>query len=272
MNSLIQVKSLDELLTRLKSDGKNYGLIAGGTDVMAGLRKGMEKRSDFIDLSLLKPELSGIKEDDQVITIGAMTTFEAIQKSALIQAYYPALVETAKSIGGFPIQCMGTIGGNIANASPAADSVPPLLVLDAVVILKSKESIRRVDLKDFYKGYKVLEMQSDEVIISVELPKKKVPQEVFEVGSRRAVFISKVSLAIVAKESGYQLAAGSVYAYPVRLFETEKLFTQSGKTKEDFIAVLGKDVSPLPDVRSSAEYRFKVLTNLVHNAYLNHQN
>ncbi len=267
--NFIRVKSIDELLTHLRTAPKNYGLIAGGTDIMAGLKKGIEKRVDFIDLSPLKEVLSGITEGKEVITIGAMTTFEAIQKSQLLQNYFPALVETAKTIGGFTIQCMGTIGGNIANASPAADSVPPLLVLDAVVVLRNIDRERRIPLKDFYKGYKDLEMAQDEIITSIELPKKNLPQKMVEVGSRRAVFISKVSLAIAQKGDHYQLAAGSVYAYPVRLFETEKIFHQEQCTREAFVKTLQKDVSPLPDVRSSAEYRFKVLTNLVYDAYLN---
>ena len=268
MISVLRPESIKDLLSILDSENKNFLFIAGGTDVMPSIKKGIEKREDLIDLSFLKKELSGIYEEDNNVVINSLTTFAKIQKSELIKKHFPSLLKASKTIGGYTIQNMATIAGNIVNASPAADSLPVLLSLGTKLVLLSSKGERAVDLKDFYKGYKQLELKNNEIISKIVIPLKEgFNSDFIEVGTRKAMSITKVSLAYSYKDKEILLAAGSVFAYPKRLFETEKVFFKNGLSKSDFEEILKKDVSPIDDIRSSGDYRFKVLRNLLYNLY-----
>ncbi len=262
--NIISVSTKEELCEFLEKYGSEGGVLAGATDIVPSIRKGGEKRLYFADVSKIKSQFSEIVEDDKNIYIGAMATFKDIQHNLIIQKYLSELIQAAKTIGGYTIQAMGTIGGNIANGSPAADSVPALLIYDATIELTSLNSKREIKLSSFYLGYKKMDIKQGEFISKIVIEKKQYTSTGFEeVGSRKAVFISKVSLAHSLKDGDLILAAGSVSAFPKRLLEVEKIFLTLNLTKETLLEYLLKDVSPLDDIRSTGEYRKKTLLNLL---------
>jgi len=267
MISVLRPKTTKELFEILDKEDKNYLFLAGGTDVMPSIKKGIEKREDLIDLSFLKEEFSGIEKKNNEVIIKSLTTFAKIQKNDLLNEYFPAFIKASKLIGGYTIQSMATLAGNIVNASPAADSLPALLTLNAKVGLLSAKGERFVELKDFYKGYKQLEIKNNEIISSIVIPISDYKSDFIEIGTRKAMSITKISLAYSYKNNEILLSAGSAFAYPKRLFATEKRFFEKGLTKKDFEVILKEDVSPLDDIRSSGVYRFNVLRNLLFNLY-----
>jgi len=267
MISVLRPKTQKELFEILDKEDKSFVFIAGGTDVMPSVKKGIEKRKDFIDLSFLKKELSGVELKNNEVIIKSLTTFAAIQRHELVTKNFPAFLKAAKMIGGFTIQSMATIAGNIVNASPAADSLPPLLTLNSRVTLLSSNGERVVELKDFYTGYKQMEIKNNEIISNIIIPISNYKSEFIEIGTRKAMSITKVSLAYSYKAKDIRLSAGSSFAYPTRLLEVEKGFFNDNLTKKDFRVLLKKDVSPLDDIRSTGKYRFNVLVNILFNLY-----
>lgn len=259
---VLKPKTIKELHDILSSN-KLFAFIAGATDIIPSIKKGVEKRKNFIDLSSLKEELSGISETVNYVEIKAMTDFNQIQSSTIIKRYFPKLVDSAKTIGGFTIQNMATIAGNIANASPAADSLPMLLVLDSLLVLNGPNGKREIKLDKFYRAYKDIDLNNNEYIESIIIPKVEYVKEYFdEVGTRRAVSISKISLAYVEDINGnIRIASGSVAAYPKRLYNCEEY--AKNKTSESFRDILKKDIAPIDDIRSSGKYRFQVVYNIV---------
>jgi len=268
MKTFMKPQNLNELLKYIDEQKENYVFIAGGTDVVSAIKKGLEKREHFIDLSCLKSSLSYIKNEKNSVIIGGMTTFNQIQESAIIKEFIPDLIYAAKTIGGYTIQNMATIAGNIANASPAADSIPVLLVYNAIIHVQSAKEIRQIPITEFYKSYKKFDLSQNEIIIAIEIPKVAIKKHSYaEVGARDAVFISKVSFAYLLTDKGISLAAGSVYQYPTRLKEVEKNFFIENLTKQQFESFLNCDITPMNDIRSTGKYRFKVLLNLVYDLY-----
>jgi len=163
--SLRRPATLRDALHMLRDDGPLVPL-AGCTDVYVNLRFGADTGRRFIDLWPLA-ELRGIAGDRDVLRIGALATFSAIAASSLVRRRIPMLAAAAREVGGVQIQNRGTIGGNIANASPAADALPVLAAADAVVILQSAENERRVPITKFYAGYRTTLRQPDELIVAV---------------------------------------------------------------------------------------------------------
>ncbi len=267
MISVLRPKTTKELFEILDKEDKNYLFLAGGTDIMPSIKKGIEKREDLIDLSFLKKGFSGVYRDKTNIIVKSLTTFAKIQKDELLNKHFPSFIKASKLIGGYTIQGMATIAGNIVNASPAADSLPSLLTLNAKVTLLSSNGERIIELKDFYKGYKNLEIKNNEIISNIIIPTSDYQADFIEVGTRKAMSITKVSLAYAYKDKNIFLSAGSAFAYPKRLFATEKRFFEKDLTKKDFEIILKEDVSPLDDIRSSGNYRFNVLRNLVFSLY-----
>ena len=171
------------------------------------------------------------------------------------------LVEAARQIGGVQIQNRGTIGGNIANASPAGDSLPVLAAVDAVVVLRSAADERRVPFGEFYTGYRSSVRRPDELIVAVEVPPVEGTQWFRKVGTRAAQAISKVVMAAVRAERP-RIALGSVAPTVVRLPRTEAAL-EAGESIDDVVRALEAEIAPIDDVRSTAEYRRTVAGNLV---------
>jgi CO/xanthine dehydrogenase FAD-binding subunit len=182
-------------------------------------------------------------------------------RSKAVAERVPMLIDASRLVGGPQIQNRGTIGGNIANASPAGDSLPVLAAMGAVVVLRSAGGERRVQFNEFYTGYRATVRRPDELIVAVEIPRLAGKQWFRKVGTRAAQAISKIVIAAV-RAPVPKIALGSVAATVVRLSRTEEALA-SGRSIEDAITVLEQEIEPIDDVRSTAEYRLKVAGNLV---------
>jgi CO/xanthine dehydrogenase FAD-binding subunit len=171
------------------------------------------------------------------------------------------LAQAASQIGGVQIQNRGTIGGNIANGSPAGDSLPVLAVADAILVLRSASNERRVPFTNFYTGYRASVLRPDELIVSIEIPAVEGTQWFRKVGTRAAQAISKLVIAAVRSDSP-RIAIGSVAATTIRLPKTEAALA-SGASIDEAVNTLEAEITPIDDVRSSADYRRKVAGNLL---------
>ncbi len=237
--------------------------LAGCTDVMVFIEAGAIDPPEFLDLWGLD-ELRGIDATDGGLSIGALVTYSELIESAEVNALAPILVEASRTCGAKQIQNRGTLGGNIANASPAGDTLPVLLALDAEVELVSTQGSRRVRLDALYTGYRQLALEPDELITRVHLPAPHAADKTHyrKVGTRLAQAISKVVLgARVRIEDGLvtdaRIAFGSVAATPIRCATVESALL--GKPVDPAAAdrVLD-DIAPIDDIRSTADYRRSV--------------
>lgn len=245
---------------------------AGCTDLMVRGPEALHRMDRVLDL-LEIAELRGIREIDGGIEIGATTTFTEIGRSPAIRAAFPALAEAAGQIGGWQIQNRATLGGNMANASPAGDSLPVLLALDAVVIAAGTGGLREIPYTEFHTGYRKTALQPGEIVARVRLPRppEGTVQAFRKVGTREAQAISKVVVAMIARiEDGriaeLRLAAGSVAATPVRLRAAEEA-ARGMATGPEAADLIGKtaegEVEPIDDVRSTSVYRRFALERVV---------
>lgn len=223
--------------------------IAGCTDVYVMANFGMLKAKRFLNVWNLK-ELRKIEVRDDVLSIGALATYTQMIRSPLVQQRLPMLVAAAREVGGVQIRNRGTIGGNIANASPAGDTLPVLAAAEAIVALRSARGERRVAFNRFYTGYRKSVMRPDELIVAVEVPRVEGRQWFRKVGTRAANAISKVVVAGVRTER-VRVGLGSVG--PTVVFH-------AGRTLEELKRA---PISPIDDLRSTAEYRRRVTMNLL---------
>lgn len=241
---------------------------AGGTDLMVLFEAGKLQHTKFLSLWGLR-ELSGIRVDSQNVTIGALATYTDVLRSSVLRSQFPLLCRAASETGGVATQNRGTIGGNIANASPAADSPPALLVYDAEIELISARGTRRMPYNEFHVGYKQTLAQPDELIFSLRLPRRSARRFQFyrKVGTRKAQAISKVCFAGCVETSGgsvtyARIALGSVAPTVIRCPKTEAAL-KSGATIGQAREALRNEIVPIDDVRSTARYRARVAVNLL---------
>jgi len=234
--------------------------IAGATDLYVGLNFGTLTSQHFIDLTRID-ELRSIDVRDDLLVIGAGTTYTALMQSATVQTRLPMLAQAASQIGGVQIQNRGTLGGNIANGSPAGDSLPVLAAADAILVLRSASAERRVPFTSFYTGYRASVLRPDELIVSIEIPAVEGKQWFRKVGTRAAQAISKLVIAAVRSDAP-RIAIGSVAATTVRLSQTEAALA-SGANIDEAVNALEAEITPIDDVRSSANYRRQVAGNLL---------
>jgi CO/xanthine dehydrogenase FAD-binding subunit len=261
--SLLRPRSLNDALKMLRYEGPLTPL-AGCTDLYVGLNFGTLKDRRFIDLWGLDA-LRGIESRRGILTIGALTTFTDLIGSPLVRRQLPMLASAAREVGGAQIQNRGTIGGNIANASPAGDSLPVLAAAEAVVVLRSAGGIRRVPFSGFYSGYRQSVRRPDELIVALEIAAVRGRQWFRKVGTRAAQAISKVVMAGVRGDGhgdGVRLAIGSVAPTVVRLPGTEAAIV-SGRSPEAIRRALADEIAPIDDIRSTADYRRRIAQNLL---------
>jgi xanthine dehydrogenase small subunit len=256
---LREPRSLAEALRMMRDEG-NLIPLAGATDLYVSLNFGTLPGTQFIDLWRLAA-LRRIEKRTGVLSIGALATYTQIINSRHVRAHLPMLVEAAKQIGGVQIQNRGTLGGNIANASPAGDSLPVLAAVDAVIVLRSVVGERRVPFGEFYTGYRASVLQRDELITAVEIPPVEGTQWFRKVGTRAAQAISKVVMAAVRAKRP-RIAFGSVGPTVVRVPRTEDALA-GGASIDEAVRVLETEIAPIDDVRSTADYRRTVAGNLV---------
>ena len=215
---LLQPRSLNQALRMLRDDPQLTPM-AGCTDLFVGLNFGTLGRRHFLNLWALD-DLRGVTVSEDTLRIGALTTWTAIATSRVVQRRLPMLVAAAREIGAVQIQNRGTIGGNIANGSPAGDSLPVLAAADALVELRSADWTRKVPFTGFYTGYRASIRRPDELVTAVEFPVVDGRQWFRKVGTRAAQSISKVVLAGVRGDR-VRLALGSVAPTVVRVPRTE---------------------------------------------------
>lgn len=239
---------------------------AGGTDLMVLFNAGKLTPAPLVSIRRL-PELRGISINSDFIEIGAAVTYSEIRQHTEITAEFPLLAQSASWTGSIANQNRGTLGGNIANASPAADSSPVLLVYDAELRLVSESNERWVPYSQFHLGYKSMALQKGELITSIRLPRVQFSSQYGrKVGTRKAMAISKVSFAATSKSGVFRLAVGSVAPMPIRCPNTEN-FLASQKITPAAIAeakaVIAQEISPISDIRSTRDYRLAVTENLL---------
>lgn len=251
--------------------------IAGGTDLMVALTGELGSPPDrVLDLWHLD-ELRGIAldGDGDGVSLGALTTYTDIRRSALCREHLPALLEAAATIGAAQIENRGTLGGNIANASPAGDMLPVLLALDATIVCGSLRGERSVPAEAFWTTYRTTALGPDELVTRVHVPITAGRETRFrKVGTRRAQSISKVVLALSWRDAGpggpwtdVRLGLGSVAPTPIRARLTETALEgrpPTPETADRAAETLAAELHPINDVRSTAEYRRLVAARVLH--------
>ena len=264
--------SLESAVKLLAEQKKEWLPIAGGTDVMVQFAAGTLASRKLLSIWNL-PELRRIDILPGELQIGAGCTYTDLREDASIAREFPLLAQAASWTGGIANQNRGTLGGNIVNASPAADSLPMLLVYEADLILVSVRGQRRIPCREFYTGYKQLNLAPDELIRAVCLPRRFSGYLSYsrKVGARNAQAISKVCIAALGQlkneaVADIRIAVGSVAPVPLRLSETEALLR--GKSFDGAAIALAKEtaageISPINDIRSTAAYRTAVVENLI---------
>jgi CO/xanthine dehydrogenase FAD-binding subunit len=259
---LLQPKSLADALKMLRDEGPVVPM-AGCTDIYVSLNFGTLTETRFLNLwrldALRRIELRG-----GVLSIGALATHSDLIRSPLVGRRLPMLAAAAREVGGVQIQNRGTIGGNVANASPAGDTLPVLAAADASVVLRCADETRRVPFNAFYTGYRLTVRRPDELITAFEIPPVRGRQWFRKVGTRAAQSISKIVMAGV-RDPGCEtprVAIGSVAPTVLRLPRTEAALA-AGRGVDAAQRILMEEIAPIDDIRSTAEYRRRVAANLL---------
>jgi CO/xanthine dehydrogenase FAD-binding subunit len=281
---LIAPPSLAEVLARLASEPGIYTPISGGTELMVALGAGRLQARKLLSLNHLK-ELRFIDVTEQSIILGAATTFTDLRRHPAVANDLPLLAKAASWTGSIANQNRGTLGGNIVNASPAADSPPALLVYGAELTLVSSAGVRKLPYGDLHLSYKKTALRPDELLHSITVPRHHAgfSQYIRKVGTRNAQAISKVALAGLARLAPHdpgagdtspnlpiiqeiRLAAASLREIPTRLPATEHELTGRPITPEMIArarVALACEVRPIDDIRSTERYRAAVAANLL---------
>ena len=269
---LVAPGNLNAVVALLADEPGVWLPVAGGTDLMVLFAAGNLPARRLVSIWNL-PELRQIEVFAHEIRIGAGCTYTDLREHVIVRQEFSLLASAAGWTGGIANQNRGTLGGNIVNASPAADSLPALLVYEAELILVSARGERRIPYRIFHTGYKKMDLRPDELIRSVCLPRRFANYFPYarKAGARNAQAISKVCIAALGRLTGgaiedVRIALGSVAPVPLRLPETERLLI--GKTVAPSLLDAARkaastEIQPIDDIRSTARYRAAVAANLV---------
>jgi CO/xanthine dehydrogenase FAD-binding subunit len=263
--TLLRPRSVRDALAMLRDEG-TLTPMAGCTDLYVALNFGTLKETRFLDLWRLD-DLRTIEMRGGVLSVGALATYTDLIGSSLVRKRLPMLVAAAREVGGVQIQNRGTIGGNVANGSPAGDTLPVLAAADASVVLQHGGGSRRVPFTGFYTGYRQAVRRADELIVAFEIPRIEGVQYFRKVGTRAAQAISKIVMAGVLVRGGRsertaRIAVGSVAPTVMRVPRTEAAFAE-GAPIDVLQRTLMDEIVPIDDLRSTAEYRRRVAANLL---------
>jgi CO/xanthine dehydrogenase FAD-binding subunit len=269
---LIAPTSLDAILQILADSSDRYTPIAGGTELMVAFGAGHLRPKRLISLWNLA-ELRFIEVTPDAIVIGAGSTFTDLRRHPVITKELSLLSQAASWIGGIANQNRATLGGNIVNSSPAADSPPALLVYDATLVLISTRGSRTMPYRDFHLGYKKTALASDELLHSVTISRNfdSYKNYIRKVGTRNAQAISKVAIAAIARMKDgviedIRIGAASLREIPTRLTATEQALLNQSITPATIAAIraaIVTEILPIDDIRSTARYRAAVAANLI---------
>jgi CO/xanthine dehydrogenase FAD-binding subunit len=274
---LISTATLGEALAVLARDEGKWKPFAGGTDLMVLLEAGKLPHKNYLNIWNL-PELRGIEVTDAHVTLGALTTYTEVLENETLREEFSMLCQAASETGGLAIQNRGTLGGNIVNASPAADSPPALLAYDAELEMVSAKGSRTIPYHSFHTGYKQMNIRPEELLRSIRLPRLTSESRHYyrKVGTRKAQAISKVCFAAVARMNedhiadvriaDVRIALGSVAPIPIRCVQTEAALRNKRINVETLAAAkaaLTAEIAPIDDLRSTRDYRLRVSLNLL---------
>ncbi len=268
----LQPTSLDEALDLLAEHAGRARIVAGGTDVVVELSRGVRPTATLIDITRLR-ELKYVREEEGEIRLGALATHNDVLASPLCIAHALPLAQACAEVGAPQIRTRATLAGNLVTASPANDTIPPLMALDASVVLRSRTGERIMPLRDFYTGVRRTVMRADELLREIRLP--KMPPQArglfIKLGLRRAQAISVIDLAMVVELDGdrvrrARIALGSlaptvVFARTAQEYLAGKQLDAATCAEAGRLAV--DDASPIDDLRGSADYRRATLAALV---------
>ena len=272
MHDLVAPGTLGGVLELLAAEPGAWTPIAGGTELMVAFAAGRLAAPKLVNLWGI-PDLRAIEVSPQNVVIGAAATFLDLRRHPVIASDLPLLAKAASWIGSVANQGRATLGGNLVNGSPAADSSPALLAYDAEIELISSRGRRRVPYSAFHTGYKSNVLAADELLYAIHLPRRfaRHKQYLRKVGTRRAMAIAKVALGATALlEKGVireiRLGAASLAPFPTRLAGTEAALLCQAITRETTQSArraLLAEVKPIDDIRSTAQYRSRVAVNLL---------
>ena len=274
---VISPRNVEETLSILHERSGRIRPIAGSTDAIIQLKEGSLQTNELLDISRLR-ELRYIHKEDSLIYVGALSTYSDIIESSVLNSSCRMLVDACRTIGSLQIQNRATVGGNLGNASPAGDSIPPLYVLDGKVKIQSHERSRLVPIEKFFLGYRKIDLMPDELIteISFEAVEKPCDGIFLKLSPREGHCISLVSLAVYVRWapagdrfSDARVALGAVAPVVLRARRCEEYI--KNRTLADEIVwnagkIASEESSPISDLRASAEYRRAVIPSLLYKA------
>lgn len=244
-------------------------ILAGGTDLIAGYEGGRQLPEHLINIKAIA-DLKGIRKGKQHVEIGALTTIDALHQDALIRHHFPALVQACEEFGSAQIRHRATVGGNIVNASPAADTLPALYIYNASVKLRGIDGERVVNIREFILSPGEVDLQRGDLVHSILLPWPDHQSLFYKLGMRQAMAIAVVNYAILYKISDRRfidlsVAAGAVAPSVVLLKSFTEAIVDEGAAPEQAIDLVDADIAPIDDIRATARYRRTVLKNLLLN-------
>lgn len=277
-----RAKNTDDACKLLSEYQGNMKLIAGGTDLMVQIKEKSSKvkaMNAVLDISFLEEELRYINEDDTHVYIGALATHTDIEESVIIKKYMPFLSEACATVGSPQIRNMGTLGGSICNASPAADPLTPLIADDAQVLIKGLSGKRLVDLTAFYKDKGAVDLKQDELVMGFVVKKnlQKRRTEFIKLGRRKALAISRLNAAIsvILTEEGLledvRIAPGCIFVIPDRVRRAEEILNGKRPSKELFkqaSQLVSDEMIARTGIRWSTEYKKPAIEGLIEEALL----
>ncbi|MDQ7816242.1 MAG: FAD binding domain-containing protein [Melioribacteraceae bacterium] len=271
VREILQPKSVDEICRLLKSNNGDTRIIAGGTDIIPGFHIDSPRFAGIkrlLDLQLID-ELKTVSINHQIISIGAAITFSDIITNPVLNSHLPLLVKSSTTIGSTQIRNRATLGGNFINNAPCADSVAPLLVYDAEIKIKSFTSEKIMKLQDFLVKPYATRLNPDEILtkIMVPVPSTDFVGDFYKLGRRRAVSISRISLAMLMMNEDkiikeMRIASGAVTPIGTRLYDVEEFAKGKVCNEEAFkeIAIkLGERILAVSGLRWSSEYKIPVV-------------
>ena len=262
---VLRPDSLEDALSML-SEHPDAVPLAGGTDLLVHWPARLEAHAaSYVDLGKLD-ELRGLTWTDEALVLGGLSTYWEVVRDERAAGELPLLREAGRQVGAVQIQTRGTWAGNIVNASPAADGVPVLMAYDATLTLASASGTVEISLDEFYTGYKEMRIDPGQIITAITIPRRTYDVQWFDkVGSRAAQAITKVGVAVTGSSGDWRVVANSVAPTVTRCSAVERLLAEGGVPDLDAVqAAVDADVSPIDDVRSTADYRGRVLARLVH--------
>ena len=271
---IITPKNLNDALNLLSSKEKNIHIIAGGTDVVPGLNQESNRFKDIrllIDINRI-PEVKGIHSDKEKISIGAAETFSDVLQNETVEKKFPLLWKAVSTIGSVQIRNRATIAGNFVNNAPCADTVPVLLVYNATIEIESQSSKREIGLNDFLSAPYKTKLNSDEIVtrINIPFPSNEFKGDFYKLGRRRAVAISRITLALLMNSNDkiineIRIASGAVTPIGTRFFDLEK-FAKGKKVDDELMkqlsGKLGEQIIQVTGLRWSSEYKLPVVQQM----------